>query len=183
MVSSCVPTSTQSPWHCLSPLWSPHSSHLSLTSNSPPSLPRPGCSGLPTSAQSSMYHPPTSTQLCHRPPTSSHYLYTYSIHTLWRKRIIDLYQWLTFLRPRSCWLCLCECGAGPQCCLQDWDTQSRVRRERGECDQSRERMVGSGWAALGSLRHIALHYGRKPWARRSFSIFPIKLGVIMGFAG
>ena len=82
MVSSCVPTSTQSPWHCLSPLWSPHSSHLSLTSNSPPSLPRPGCSGLPTSAQSSMYHPPTSTQLCHRPPTFSHYSYLFNSYVV-----------------------------------------------------------------------------------------------------
>lgn len=51
-------------------------------------------------------------------------------------------------------------------------------RERGECDQSGERMVGSGWAALGSLRHIALHYGRKHWARRSFSIFSANYGFL-----
>ena len=168
MVSvSRVPTSAQSPWHCLSPPGLPTLSSSSLPNlHSPPlssSLPRPG-SGLPTSAQSSVYHPPPATQLYYRPPiTSQPIKVTFPIKLLffspYNFQRADNFpnDWLTYYW--SCWECGCECGPGPQCCLQDWDTQSRERRVWPV--RQRERMVGREWAALGSLRHITLHYGRK----------------------
>ena len=132
MVSvSRVPTSAQSPWHCLSPPGLPTLSSSSLPNlHSPPlssSLPRPG-SGLPTSAQSSVYHPPPATQLYYRPPiTSQPIKVTFPIKLLFFspynfQRADNFHNdWLTYYR--SCWKCGCECGPGPQCCLQDWDTQ------------------------------------------------------------
>ena len=81
----------------------------------------------------------------------------HKIFIVWRMRIIDLYQWLTFLRPRSCWLCRCECGAGPQCCLQDWETLSRESREESVTRAEREN--GGQWVGCSGqppTHHTAL---------------------------
>ena len=137
-----------------------------LSSSSLPNLhspPGPGRAvmalGCPPSAQSSMYHPPTSTQLCHRPPTVSHHiLHSHPSSPMFlRMKIISCYGWLTFLRPRSCWLCRCECGAGPQCCLQDWETLSRESREESVTRAEREN--GGQWVGCSGqppTHHTAL---------------------------
>ena len=160
-----------------------------LSSSSLPNLhspPGPGRAvmalGCPPSAQSSMYHPPTSTQLCHQPPTVSHHiLHSYPSSPMFvRMKIISCYGWLTFLRPRHVGCVGVSAGPGPNVVYKTEKLWAESR-ERRVWPEQRERMVGSEWAALGSLRHITLHYGRKPWALADIKLFSPKIMIYHGW--